>query len=328
MSKVHPWLPTNRFTEPTVLRKLDILTTLATIDRDELARQRVLDLENVFRQRIDMHVVSLPAAEAKFDAFNTNPFVLLIYASRGRFTKVSQMEAEILPAKIFSSMETSAGKTLESVSLPIYGWESVPSSMHTQYSILDGRKKSEGILTVATLKSGPSTLNDGLTQSLADSIRDYAQAWAGDAGVDEVEFTYGTLYGTRRRSKKKDWQILRYLYDKIGADAFLLTPERRWETKFRLGDVTITATVRIGLDWWDYLGGGRHCPIEVWTALIRACVAAGEPDPPHHPYVVADLADIVSTASVTEDYNVSLLQRSQLPWLFFVAWHFADLLIT
>ncbi|MDY6803231.1 MAG: hypothetical protein SXA11_05420 [Cyanobacteriota bacterium] len=36
---------------------------------------------------------------------------------------------------------------------------------------------------------------------------------------------------------------------------------------------------------------------------------------------------IVSTALISEDYNVSILQRSQIPWLFLMAKHFCDEII-
>jgi hypothetical protein len=82
-------------------------------------------------------------------------------------------------------------------------------------------------------------------------------------------------------------------------------------------------TVRIGLDWWEHLGGA-NCFVEVFSALIRACITPGTPDPVTHQYVIADLHGIVSTEAVSRDYNVSLLQRSQLPWLFLIARHFCD----
>jgi hypothetical protein len=38
------------------------------------------------------------------------------------------------------------------------------------------------------------------------------------------------------------------------------------------------------------------------------------------------MSSIVSTSGVREAYNVSLLQQSQLPWLFLMARHFCDVL--
>ena len=85
----------------------------------------------------------------------------------------------------------------------------------------------------------------------------------------------------------------------------------------------VDVTVRIGEDWWQYLGGPT-CLVEMCVAMIRACVNPGESDASTHHYTIADLAQIVSTDCVPGDYNVGLLQRSQLEWLFFVARHFCD----
>ena len=41
-------------------------------------------------------------------------------------------------------------------------------------------------------------------------------------------------------------------------------------------------------------------------------------------YTISDLAEIVSTRNVPEAFNSALLQRSQIPWLFFLARHFCD----
>jgi len=93
------------------------------------------------------------------------------------------------------------------------------------------------------------------------------------------------------------------------------------QTAHRVG-----AAVRIGSDWWRHLGG-ETADLEVWAALVRACIHPGTADDPGTTYELPQLASIVSTASVPEDYNVSVLQRSQLPWLFLVAWHSADQLL-
>ena len=73
--------------------------------------------------------------------------------------------------------------------------------------------------------------------------------------------------------------------------------------------------------------GGEHCFIEVFTALIRACINAGPSDAKSYRYTISDLSGIVDTSKVEEDYNVSLLQRGQIPWLFLMAHHFCDELV-
>jgi hypothetical protein len=282
-------------------------------------------MENEFRRKVDSHVASLPAQDACFEKFKTSPFVLLIHARRRHYTKVSELEADILPAKQFSSMETSAGRMVEEVVLPAYGWQCVPSEMHTSNSAIDGKTTNGNVVKLVTLKSGPRCLNDEMSENFADAILSHYQAWASQANVQNVDFTYGVLYGTRKQSNKKDWHILRNLRDKNHA-GLTVSPNGRWDCAFSGNGIAVSVTIRIGLDWWKHLGGDT-CFVEVMTALIRACISPGAIDPTTYQYAISDLGTIVSQGSVHEDFNVSLLQRSQLPWLFLMARHYCDALI-
>ena len=309
----------------TVIIRQTLLSGLRRVDSDDGARQRVLAMETAFRRKIDGHVASLPQADAMFEAFSTSPFVLLIHARQRNYSKVSEIERDILPAKQFSSMETSAGRMVEEVVLPVYGWECVASQMYTSSSALDGRCKTGQTLRIATLKSGPRCLNDEMSENLADAVVNNFVTWASDAGAAEVDFTYGVLYGTKRQSNKKDWHILRNI-DEKKRSFVTVSPSGKWDCAFVDQGVSVRAAVRIGLDWWDYLGG-ELCFVEVMTALIRACIAPGQADSNGYPYAVADLGAIVSTEVVPEGFNVSLLQKSQIPWLFLAARHYCDDLV-
>ena len=307
------------------LKKADLWTGLLAIDVDEAARTRVLTMETDFRSRIETFVASRPLANAKFSKFSTSPYVLLVHSAMNNYNRVSQIEHDIIPAKAFSSIETAAGKMIELVTFPVYGWQPVASTMTSSYSALDGRKISGDVLTVATLKSGPRCLNDEMAENFADTILLHAPTWAADANVEHVEFTYGVLYGTPMQSNKKDWHILRNLEDKLPAGAFSLVPSGSWSSTFVHKGISINAAIRIGTDWWTYLGGSSATYIEVWIALIRACVAIGPADPAGYPFVISDLEDIVS--GVPAGFNVALLQGSQLQWLLFIARHFSDVLV-
>lgn len=135
MARSNRWLP-----RPLgiMLRKSDLLASLRKIDKSKTATRRVLALETDFRQRIRSHINSMPTAESNFKNFNTSPFVLMIHCMKRNYSRISQIESDILPAKEFSSMETSAGRMVEAVALPIYGWKVVQSEMHSPHSILDG----------------------------------------------------------------------------------------------------------------------------------------------------------------------------------------------
>lgn len=308
-----------------VLRKSDLLRLLAMIDKDEAARARILRLETAFRSRISTHLEALPVEDATLQKFNTSPFVLLFHSFHKGYTRISQIESDILPAKLFSSMETSAGRMIEAVMLPEYGWECVQSTMHSANSALDGKRRDDDVLRLATLKSGPRCLNDEMSENFADAIINNCEAWATEAGVHQIDFSYGVLYGTKKTSNKKDWHILRNIREKVGPKDVIVQPDNRWNCSFQKAGINISVSIRIGADWWNYLGGDA-CSLEMCISLIRACIRPGDLDPVEHLYSISDLAKIVADRAPA-DYNVGILQASQRPWLFFIASHFCDDLV-
>lgn len=317
----NPNLPTR--VPKTVFSKAALLADLQAVDLDAASRSRVLALETGFRQRVQNHIASLPIANALLEDFNTSPFVLMIYAQAKNYTRLSELEGDILPAKLFSSMETSAGRMVEDVALPVYGWQAVPSGMHSANSALDGKQLALPVLKAATLKSGPRCLNDEMSENFADNVLGYGPTWLSDNGASQLDFTYGVLYGTKKQSNKKDWHILRNIAEKLPPGQVVNPPWQRWECQFRLARQPATATVRVGKEWWDYLGG-RLCLTEICAALIRACVAPGRIDPAGTRYTISDLSSIVSWPRGRAAINVGILQASQMPWLFFLMRHFCD----
>lgn len=308
-----------------VFQKADLLRQLSEIDNSKSHRTRVLALETAFRRKITTHTSSLLLANEPLRKFNTSPFVLLIHAFNKKYFHVSQIERDILPAKQFSSMETSAGRMVEEVALPIYGWECVASSMHSTNSALDGRLNGSKPYRVATLKSGPRCLNDEMSENFADAVISYAGQWAAEGQAQQLDFTYGVLYGTTNQSNKKDWHILRKLCEKakgLKRCKVAEAPDNKWHCKVIIDKIPVTATVRVGKDWWQHLGGDS-CLMEIIVALIRACIIPARQEEAYK-YTIQDLPSIVSMNQVAEAYNVSLLQRSQLPWLFLIAAHFCD----
>ncbi len=310
--------------EKTILKKSDLLRELRAIDRSTRLRERVLALETELRRRVAVHAARLPARSAALRKFATSPFVLMIYAAQKGYRHVSEIEHDILPAKLFSSMETSAGRMVQDVALPAYGWESVKSSMHSEMSVIDARKRTPDLLQLATLKSGPRCLNDEMSKDIADDIVSHAESWAHEAEVDHIEFTYAALYGTRKQSNKKDWHVLDNIAQTVGSRFVLEAPDHVWNCAFRIRGIRVDVVVRIGSEWWAFLGG-QYALLELLCALVRACVPPG-PEQDDADYVIEDLGRIVSLETVPADYNVSLLQRSQLEWLFFLASHYCDVL--
>jgi hypothetical protein len=215
---------------------------------------------------------------------------------------------------------------VEKVVLPVYGWEVVQSAMHTYGSLLDGRKveASANKFIGATLKSGPRTLNDDIARNIGNELVGRAPSWAVDHGVKEIEFTYGVLYGTKKQSNKKDWHILRNIDEaRPGRSELLVSHRNNWSIAYSDGPLTVTSNVRVGIEWWEYLGG-RWTWIELCCALIRACIHPATVLPAPHCYVISDMSDILDLSEIDDGYNISLLQKSQFEWLLFLARHFCD----
>lgn len=140
------------------------------------------------------------------------------------------------------------------------------------------------------------------------------------------DFTYGVLYGTQKQSNKKDWHILRNLAEKLPVANFSALPNNRWSCSFTHHGIQIVTTIRIGKSWWDFLGGDT-CLVELCAALIRACVSPVSQDgidANDYQYGISDLNQITSIRNVPDAFNSALIQRSQIPWLFFLMRHFCD----
>ena len=86
----------------------------------------------------------------------------------------------------------------------------------------------------------------------------------------------------------------------------------------------VVVTIRIGIELWNYVAGSELAFTEMCLALIRACVSPSDTQPKDYKFTIIDLEEIISLAAVPKDFNVSILQRSQLEWLFFFARHFCD----
>ena len=308
------------------MRKRDIFAQLVELDTNEESRSRVLDMESSFRARIDTALAGLPIAESPLRKFATNPFVLLLHSKNQGYSYVAQIERDLVPAKVFSSLETAAGRMVEKVVLPAYEWETVESTMHSLYSVLDGSRfdAEADLFEGATLKSGPRTLNDDIAARIGRNIAERAPEWASENGVRRVAVTYGTLYGTKKQSNKKDWHILRNIYEARPANAIIRESHvDRWGIRYQVGEVDVSVRVRPGLEWWRHLGGPLAW-LEVCCALVRACIVPTNSSAPQE-HLISEVGHILDLSSaISPGFNVSILQRSQLEWLLFLAFHFAD----
>lgn len=289
------------------LSKAEVFAGLQRVDGDPAARARVLDMEGRFRQRVSAYIT----AKARKGDPTTNPFVLMMHSCRMGYRHVSEVVRDIPAGAGFASMETEAGKMVERVTFEAYGWSIVESAMHSDNTVLDAWKVEGRTLKCATLKSGPRCLNDAMSKDIGSDVAKHVIGWAAANNAQAVDFSYAVIYGTPLRSNKKDWHVLRNIAEALPHGSEVMTTHKRaWALGYTQDDITISATVRLGLDWWNYLGG-QDTWIEVSVAFIRACIQ------PATDVLEAD-------GPVPADFNVAVLQRSQLEWLLLAAKHYCD----
>lgn len=100
------------------------------------------------------------------------------------------------------------------------------------------------------MKSGPRCLNDEMSENFADAILANCVAWAKDCGKRSLDFTYGVLYRTKKQSNKKDWHIPRKIARKLPS-GMQESPTGRWHCQFKKDEISVTVTVRVGIDLWN-----------------------------------------------------------------------------
>lgn len=304
MARGHPDLPAS----PVVrLSTAGIFAGLQRVDSDQSARARVLEMEKRFRQRVDAYVM----AKARKGEPMTNPFVLMMHSRRMGYRRVAEVVKDIPAGAGFASMETEAGKMVERVTFEVFGWGIVESAMHSDNTVVDAWKVEGQTLKCATLKSGPRCLNDAMSKDIGSDVAKNVIGWAVANNAQAVDFSYAVIYGTPLRSNKKDWHVLRNIAEALPNGSEVSTSHKKaWALGYTHGGIRISAAVRLGLDWWTYLGGPDTW-IEVSAAFIRACIQPATDD-------------LEAVGPAPPDFNVAVLQRSQLEWLLLSAKHFCD----
>lgn len=312
-----------------VITKRSVLDALKIIDQDQGAKDRILRMETDFRKKIKVLSDNLPVKSSKLGDLWTNPFVLMAHTYNKGYSRVSEIENDILVGKVFSFIETSVGRMVEEVVLPVYSWGVVPSEMQTPYSVIDGEYIKDNNVKFLTLKSGPRCINDSMVRGMADEFFKHHMFWAKDKGVNEIDFTVGILYGTYKKSQKKDWHILDEITrEMVGTGIRALeTPEDKWKCSFIHDGVTLRVDVKIGVDLWQYIGIRPETYLEVSIALVRACTKPITGVDSKTDFTILDFKQLTSTDLMDEDFNVSIIQRSQIEWLYLLVSHYCDVFV-
>lgn len=302
------------------------LTSLAEPARAEKVG-RMQQLQGALEARMRQINARAPAIDGK----STNPFVLAAYAELFDIASLKQVDDIVAAAKVFSSLETAAGRVVEDVVPPFYGWAQVNSPGHTLLSEIDSARVIDGTAELVALKSGPMCINDSMVSQIANAVSNHWTAWADNYGVSNIRYIVGMNYSTARNSNKKDWHIVRLAQERLIAQGVQITQScSRPAARRPIADAFFTAvsgdrTLRVetmqGRGLWSHVAGAPDAFLQICWAMTKcldpAAVAAGGN------YTTREMREIVDFAGRINAPNVTAAEKQ---WVVLFARHFVDVL--
>ncbi|MEM9500603.1 MAG: hypothetical protein AAF941_02035 [Pseudomonadota bacterium] len=312
---------------PVLLTRAEVqqfLTNATAPDQaDRIAR--VGDLETALEDRMRLINARSPAIDGK----STNPFVLAAYAHLFDVQHLKQVDDIVAAAKVFSSIETAAGRVVEDVIPPFYGWQQIDSPGHTVLSEIDSARVAGGTAELVALKSGPMCINDSMVSQIANAISTHWLAWADHWGVDNVRYIVGMNYSTGKNSNKKDWHIVRLAEERARADGLMVTSpgvatidNKPRAVPFFEGNQngkTLRVEVQQGRALWAHVGGSPDAFLEICWAMAKCMDALAVP--PGSNFTTGELAKIIEFAN---QIDVPAVSDAEKQWLVMFARHFVD----
>ncbi|WP_405110161.1 hypothetical protein [Phaeobacter sp. BS52] len=287
--------------------------------------QQIAQLSTALETRMRQINARPPAIDGK----STNPFVLAAYAELFDVQQLRQVDDIVAAAKVFSSIETAAGRVVEDVIPPFFGWQQVDSPGHTVLSEIDSARVVGDTVELVALKSGPMCINDSMVSQIANAVSNNWIDWSKHWGVDKVRYIVGMNYSTAKNSNKKDWHIVRLSEQRVAAQGVnvsssCMTPDERRPIASSFfqadkDDKELRVETLQGRALWAHIGDSDDAFLQVCWAMAK-CLNA-EAVPPGGNYSTGEMREIVDFASRLHVPHVSDAEKQ---WLVLFARHFVD----
>lgn len=301
----------------------EVASLLAQSDRDRV---------EALSEAISTYIVkNLPEAIERREGlaeYRTNPYVLLTSASVMQLVASDQFASFLFNNKLYMGLETSFGKSIESVLVLPYPvgatlpnrWKTPPEKVQESKALVTltqeekAQKRIDSVWRevdeacvvgkrryMVSIKSGPNCINDTQVKGMTDAIAQQYKTWMSQTkktypGVKQLDIVIGLTYGTDRTTNNKENQILVKLLqkgfveeDREAKPGVLIDAESRSVRVYRC----------IGIDFWSLIGSpadprkGGFVYLEVLLALAKA------------------LSKGMTAASLEERVNVKIQQLSQ-----------------
>lgn len=266
------------------------------------------------------------------DGKSTNPFVLAAYAKLYGVQNLKQVDDIVAAAKVFSSIETAAGRVVEDVIPPFYGWQQIDSPGHTLLSEIDSARVVGDTVELVALKSGPMCINDSMVSQIANAVGTHWREWSDHWRVNKVRYIVGMNYSTAKSSNKKDWHIVRLAGEHAMAQGATVMSSCIFEQGRRplansffeavSGPKSLRVETMQGRALWAHIGGFDDAFLEICWAMARCMNALAVPIGSH--FTTGEMAEIIEFASRLLVPEVSVAEKQ---WLTLFARHFVDELL-
>ncbi|MGB3696268.1 MAG: PmeII family type II restriction endonuclease [Gordonia sp. (in: high G+C Gram-positive bacteria)] len=281
-----------------------------TYDVDEVAawfqavdRATVERIGTAMETYISLNLPKAIRSKSKLADYRTSPYVLMATAGALRLDDVQSLSKFLVDIKLYMGLETSFGKSIESVVMRQYPTDlhratrwAEPEEKLAEFALLKGLSNEEksmkrvdsiwreidaacidgGRRHLLTIKSGTSTINDTQVGGMFTAIRDNHKSWLRESvqnyGVEGIDVVIGLTYGTDRATNNKENQILQ----KLTTAGFAEVDRVNQPGVLANADGTVRVSRSIGVDYWAYVANPedpastQHAFLEVLLGLAVA----------------------------------------------------------
>jgi hypothetical protein len=215
---------------------------------------------------------------------------------------VQRLASFIFDNKLYMGLETSFGKSIESIVTKHYPtesgcWDDPPEKIE-EFKALVGLPREEKAKRrtasvwrevdrsyvagdrrfLVSIKSGPNCINDTQVQSMQEAIAKWHLEWLKQSAqhykaVKMLDLVIGITYGTDQTTNNKENQILAKLLDRGFVEE---NPETNPGVLIDSATKSVRVYRRIGQDFWSFIGNpaepqkAAHVFLEVLLGLARA----------------------------------------------------------
>lgn len=256
----------------------NVVKLLAQVDE-----ARVTSLAETIMKYVTTNLPTSIEARSGLAEYRTNPYVLMSSASVTRLTDPNRFASFLFNNKLYMGLETSFGKSIESVLVKPYPigadeshrWQDPPEKIIESKALAGLSREAKAQQRVdsvwreidrscvigtrrymTSIKSGPNCINDTQVKGMTDAVKEQYRRWMEQTkstypAVTDLDIVIGITYGTDKTTNNKENQILVKLLqlgfeeeDRATKPGVLIDSATRHIRIYR----------RIGLDFWSFIG--------------------------------------------------------------------------